>query len=219
MATPHKPLSYFDCVANVKTRQGSNSSLDYWDKTCRKVRRFYQRFYTGIGVGGRIRLLTLTTSDEALKQGLNIHRSYSILVKRLRRLWGRFEYIWVNEDKDGREHLHIVFRGEYMKQALISKMWDEIHKSPIVDIRQVRGVKDSARYLAKYLAKGNHYHASYNWVFPGWVKWSQTIKRLVGYYPSKSIIRVLAQLEQHKREEAMCFLMVNALVWSKRYIY
>ena len=44
----------------------------------------------------------------------------------------------------------------------------------------------------------NRYWASYNWVFKGWVKWSQKVKRLVGRYPSRSTIRirVLARLEK-----------------------
>ena len=37
-----------------------------------------------------------------------------------------------------------------MKQALISKMWNEIQKLNS-GIRQVRGVRENAEYLAKYL--------------------------------------------------------------------
>ena len=97
-----------------------------------------------------------------------------------------------------------------MEQALISKMWDEIHKSPIVDIRRVVSI---GAYLAKYLKKdGARYHASYNWVFPGWLKWTKKIKRLIGRYPSRSIIKVLAQLEREKRKEAMWSLTLSAVM-------
>jgi len=122
-----------------------------------------------VGVGGQLRVLTLTTSDKALALGKDIHRSFRALVLRLRRRYGRFEYIGVREVKGDREHLHLVFRGEYMQQASISDMWQAIHASPVVDIRAVYKARGGVRYLAKYLAKGtrNRYWASYNWVFKG----------------------------------------------------
>ena len=135
-----------------------SSSLDYKvisartrvvSARTRRVRRFYHRYLTGVGVGGQVRILTLTSSDEAVKQGYDIHRSFRALVLRLRRHFGRFEYIGVREKKGDREHLHIVFRGKFMEQAVVSKIWNELHKSPVVDIRLVRGVKGGVRYLAK----------------------------------------------------------------------
>ena len=62
------------------------------DQQSRRVRRFYQRYFVGVGVGGQLRVLTLTTSNEALAEGKNIHRSFRVLVKRLRRRYGQFEY-------------------------------------------------------------------------------------------------------------------------------
>ena len=213
MTDHSKPLPNLNSDTNVKTCQGS-TSLDKWDKTARKIRRFYLRYFAGVGVGGRIRLLTLTSSDEAVEQGLDIHRHFRALVLRLRRRFGRFEYIGVKEVKGDREHLHLVFRGKYMKQALISAMWASLHKSPVVDIRLAKGVKGGARYLAKYLTKGefNRYWASYNWVFPGWVSWSQRVKRWVGHYPSKSILRVLAQVDPQRRVELQWFLCPVAMM-------
>ncbi len=174
----------------------------------RRVRRFYQRYFTGIGVGGRLRILSLTSSDEAVSQGYDIHRHFRTLVKRLRRRWGRFEYIGVVEIKGDRQHLHLVFRGEYMEQVQLSAMWQDIHKSPVVDIRAVYRAKGGARYLAKYLAKEalNRYWASYNWVFQGWVGWSKRVKRAVGHYPPRALLRSLAGLDKVKRRLAMDFL-------------
>ena len=216
MAQP-KPLSYFDYDASVNPCQGlkgQNPSLDKWDKTARKIRRFYHRYWTGVEVGGQLRVLTLTSSDEAMEQGFDIHRHFRALVLRLRRRFGRFEYIGVKEVKGDREHLHLVFRGKYMEQALISAMWASLHKSPIIDIRAVYKARGGARYLAKYLAKGfyNRYWASYNWVFPGWVSWSQRVKRWVGHYPSKSILRVLAQVDPQRRVELQWFLCPVAMM-------
>ena len=95
-----------------------------------------------------------------------------------------------------------------MEQALISAMWASLHKSRVVDTRLVKGVRGGARYLAKYLAKGafNRYWTSYNWVFKEWVKWSERVKRLMGRYPSRSIIRVLARLTEEKREQVKKWL-------------
>jgi len=174
----------------------------------RRVRRFYQRFFTGVGVGGQLRILSLTSSDKAVEQGYDIHKHFRALVMRLRRRWGRFEYIGVKEIKGDRQHLHLVFRGEYMQQVQLSAMWQAIHASPVVDIRAVYRVKGGARYLAKYLAKEafNRYWASYNWVFQGWVGWSKRVKRAVGHYPGRALLQSLAVLDKVKRRLAMDFL-------------
>jgi len=170
-------------------------------KTSRRVRRFYQRYFTGVGVGGSLRILTLTTSDEALSLGKDIHKSFRALVMRLRRRYGRFEYIGVVETKGVRQHLHMVFRGSYMQQALISAMWQKIHQSKVVDIRAIRKTRGGVCYLAKYLAKEtvNRYWASYNWVFKGWCGWSKRVKRIVGNYPSKTLLCGLARLDKATR--------------------
>ena len=174
----------------------------------RRVRRFYQRYFTGVGVGGRLRFLTLTSSDEAVEQGLDIHRHFTALVKRLRRRWGVFQYIGVREVKGDREHLHLVFRGSYMQKAVVSAMWANLHLSPIVDIQAVYEARGGARYLAKYLAKeaANRYWASYDWVFRGWVGWSKRVKRAVGRWPGRALLRSLARLDKVKRRLAMDFL-------------
>jgi len=204
---------------------GGSPSLDNYDTTARqsyakagvewknldknrRVRRFYQRFFTGVATGGRLRFLTLTSSDEAVIKGYDIHRHFRALVMRLRRRWGRFEYMGVVEIKGDRHHLHLVFRGEYMAQAQLSAMWASIHKSPVVDIQAVYKAKGGARYLAKYLAKEgvNRYWASYNWVFAGWVGWSRRVNRAVGHYPSRALLRSLAVLDKVKRRLAMDFL-------------
>ena len=175
----------------------------------RRVRRFYQRYFAGVGVGGTLRILTLTTSDEALASGKDIHQSWRALLMRLRRRYGHFEYIGVKEVKGGRVHLHLVFRGSYMEQVQLSAMWRAIHLSPVVDIRAVWSQRGGVRYLAKYLAKGagNRYWVSYNWVFRGWIGWSKRVKRTFGHYPSKTILQTLARMTELRRiftQEFLC---------------
>lgn len=170
----------------------------YFDeKGERKVRRFYQRYFTGVGVGGRLRFLTLTSSDYAVAQGYDIHKHFRALVMRLRRRWGCFQYMGVVEHKGGRKHLHLVFRGDYMAQVQLSAMWQDIHASPVVDIRAVWGSRGGAAELAKYLAKEvkNRYWASYNWVFTGWVGFSKRVKRAFGDYPRRGLLVAMARLD------------------------
>jgi len=133
-----------------------------------------------------------------LVSGKDIHQSFRALVLRLRRRYGRFEYIGVKETK-----------GD-MQQALISAMWRAIHQSPIVDIRAVYKAKGGARYLAKETL--NRYWASYNWVFRGWVGWSKRFNKWVGHYPSKTILRTLARLDIGKRLAVMWELCPVAMM-------
>lgn len=102
----------------------------------------------------------------------------------------------VKEIKRDRTHVHICFRGEYMEQVQLSAMWQDIHKSPVVDIRAMWSQRGGARYMAKYLTKSmsNRYWASYKWVFQGWVGWSKRVKRAFGNYPSKRLLQSLARL-------------------------
>ena len=205
-------LDYYATSARkAGSDRGDKNSVD----KSRRVRRFYQRYFTGVGVGGALRVLTLTTSDEALEKRVDIHRNFRRLVLRLRRRWGRFEYMGVREVKGDRQHLHLVFRGEYMAQVQLSAMWQAIHASKVVDIRAVWGSRGGARYLAKYLAKGvSRYWASYNWVFRGWVGWSKAVRRITGRFPSRSILCQLARLDVIKRLEAMWFLSPVAMMGS-----
>ena len=107
---PHKPKlvdDYATTTPSGKPRLSISSYENMWgDWQARRVRRFYQRYFTGVGIGGHLRVLTLTTSDKALALGQDIHRSFRALVLRLRRRYGRFEYIGVKEVKNDREHLH-----------------------------------------------------------------------------------------------------------------
>jgi hypothetical protein len=124
---------------------------------------------------------------------------------RLRRRFGQFEYIGVREIKGDRQHLHLVFRGSYLQQEMISSMWSELHHSPVVFIEALKKVKGGANELAKYLGKEiyNRYWASYSWVFRGWVSWSRLVKRYHSRYPSRPLLLMLAKLTPGKRLELM----------------
>lgn len=146
-----------------------------WQPT-QKSRRCYHRVMSGIERGGSLRFLTLTSSLDAPE---DIQRSWRALYMRMKRRGLIHGYIKVPElTKSGLPHLHVLFRGSYISQRLLSIWWQEIHQSKIVDIRSFRpyrGKKRTAAYMAKYMSKeGAHrYSWSWGWVWRGFCKdWS-----------------------------------------------
>jgi len=143
------------------------------DKRIKKSKRCYHRVMSGLERGGDLRMLTLTSSREA---PADIQRSWRALYMRLKRRGLIEGYIKVPEPtKEGGLHLHILFRGSYISQRLISKWWGEIHKSTIVDIRFVklnRGKHKVAGYMAKYMSKesAGRYSWSWGWVWRGFCR-------------------------------------------------
>jgi hypothetical protein len=122
---------------------------------------------SGVERGGVLRFLTLTSSNDSPD---TCQRSFRALYMRLKRRNLLQGYIKVPEQsKNGKQHLHVLFRGSYIEQAYISHLWQQIHHAKIVDIRQVdrkRGNRKIASYMAKYMSKENIYRYSWNW---GWV--------------------------------------------------
>ena len=100
-----------------------------------------------------------------------------------------------------------------MDQVVVSAMWRSLYKSKVVDIRAVYKARGGMCYLAKYLAKGklNRYWVSYNWVFHGWVGWSRRYCKVVGHYPSKTLLGALARLDASNRCEVMRALCPAAM--------
>lgn len=79
-------------------------------------------------------------------------------------------YIKVPErSRNGKQHLHVLFRGSYIEQQLLSRKWEQLHHAKIIDIRAVGKKQDPkglARDMASYMVKENHLRYSWNW---GWV--------------------------------------------------
>jgi hypothetical protein len=59
----------------------------------------------------------------------------------------------VERHKSGRPHLHILLRAPFIPQWWLSSQMRELAKSPICDIRAVKGTKMAAAYVAKYIGK------------------------------------------------------------------
>jgi hypothetical protein len=132
-------------------------------------------------LGEVVRFLTLTSSKESPS---DIHRSFEIFVKRVRRKFGRFEYIAVKElTKSGLAHIHVLFRGCYMDFEWVRDTWYEIHRAKVVYLEQVRGThRQVSAYLVKYLDKeyeGSYrFWCSFGWVFRGFVGfWYRVVRK------------------------------------------
>lgn len=81
-------------------------------------------------------------------------RKVAPLVTKLRRLYGPIEYLKVTEaTKAGWPHFHLCMAAGYIPQATISDLWQGLTGAHIVDIRQVKKVRDVYWYMVKYLAK------------------------------------------------------------------
>lgn len=146
-----------------------------------KSKRCYHRVISGIERGGAFRFLTLTASNQS--PDLAQH-SFRVLYKRLHRRGLIRGYIKVPEmSKNGKQHVHVLFRGDYIDQRLISHWWQEIHHAKVVDIRRVglrRSKRNIASYMAKYMSKDNWYRYSWNWdwVWKGFCGDWKKLKRL-----------------------------------------
>lgn len=169
-----------------------------WQPTA-KSRRCYHRVISGIERGGQLRFLTLTSSKDSPD---TCQKSFRALYMRLKRRGLLRGYIKVPEpSKNGKQHLHVLFRGSYIEQQLISRMWEELHHAKIVDIRVVRkgtSRRKLASDMASYMSKTNTYRYSWNWdwVWRGFCRdWKELKRRLrawlaVGVWtPFKDILR------------------------------
>lgn len=148
----------------------------------RKKKRCYHRVISGLQRQGLVRFVTLTSSDTA---PADIQHSFRKLMWRLRRRGLVRDYIKVIEVKqDGREHIHMAYRGKYIDQKWLSELWMLLHNSSVVDIRQLksgqRDKKRAANYLAKYMAKEmcRRYSWSKFWVYPGFIRVWCVAKRI-----------------------------------------
>ena len=108
-----------------------------WSK---KQKRCYHRIQSGLVKYNAqkllIRFITLTSSPASTPH--NISRDFQILTQRIRRKYSKFEYIKINTN-EGHGVIHLLYNGSYIPQKWLSNQWSIIHKSPIVDVRAVRG--------------------------------------------------------------------------------
>jgi hypothetical protein len=174
----------------------------------RRRARFWHRLFTGAEAADRLRFLTLNSSDESIVLGIDILKSFSKLVKRIRRKYGVFEYFGVvacDENEPLREHIHVICKGIFMPQVELENMWIGVHRSIKPYIEAVDDIDGAARYIGKYLHMQSYHVRKYimsaGWVFPGWVSWSRWFNRNYGVYPDEMYPGVLAKLSRMSKRE------------------
>ncbi len=177
----------------------------------RRQKRCFHRVISGLEKGGNLRFLMLSSSDEAVNP---IQRDFRRLQMRLKRRHIMDDYIRVVEVKDdGREHIHVIYRGDYLDQRIASHLWEQIHQSPVVHIEKVyltpTGKRRVASYLAKYMAKESYrrYSWSWGWVYKGFVKtWKaslQIYRSCQDHYPGElSFYNFLLAWQNHLKSRA-----------------
>jgi len=104
------------------------------------------------------RFVTLTcwpSGDETPRQVYDYtRRQIAELIKVMRKSIGEVEYCRVLETHEsGFPHYHLIVRSGWMDQAELSRHWVRLTNSMIVDIRKIKGKREIARYLVKYIRK------------------------------------------------------------------
>jgi len=193
----------------------------------RKRRRAYHRLRTGLSFhsGQRLRFLTLTLVEGSPN---DIHECFRIFKERVRRLtpnrirkldteeyftpqrmskffdkekdWDKklkFAYFSVII-RDARQHMHILYFGNWLPHAWLKKVWKEITgDSDVVDIRTTRNPVDDERRLASYTL-GQYvlfqdgeirFQMSQDWTWRGMVRdWKKTVKKFTRQVRGKYIV-------------------------------
>lgn len=93
------------------------------------------------------------TPDEAAR---DLKRALVLLRRHMKEKRGidRLPFIVVFErTKNGWPHMHLLVRAKYIPQRWISGEMARLIGAPIVDIRRIRGTKEAASYVAKYIGK------------------------------------------------------------------
>ncbi len=139
----------------------------------------FQRIMSGLVRSGELRVLTLTTKKGVSNESFQKHfRSLRVYLLNRGVLT---DYIRCPEfTKTGKRHEHILFRGTYLEQALISRIWGTLHGSPVVYVQRAYGKRGIANYLANYLIKSpaGRYAYSWGWVWQGFAHSWRVIKRI-----------------------------------------
>ena len=123
----------------------------------RRGRRIYSRIRQGLEVGQllgeAVRWVVLTSGPES---PVDIHASFKVLVKRVRRGPSPFfEYAVTGEvgALHGMRHLNVLWRGGFIAQKWLDDTWWECHRSRHVHVERVQVAGAVAGYVAKYVTK------------------------------------------------------------------
>lgn len=83
-----------------------------------------------------------------------VYRRLQTLSQALRRRGYTWEYLAVPErHQNGSWHLHLIQRGDYIPQKVLSERAESAGMGRVVHIRKIQEPKQAARYLVKYMSK------------------------------------------------------------------
>lgn len=173
-----------NCTVPYKSCEKQSWQIDLNLK--RRRARSFQRSMSGLRVGGRVFMVTLTHSDEAWWGGVDITAAFRAYIMRLRRRKWLVGYMKVREyTRRGRPHIHILMRvGSGVSEPLLrmatSAFWGDLFLSPVIDVKSIWSEKGAAGYLAKYMGKDARarYSYSWDWVWRGFAaSWKAVVKR------------------------------------------
>lgn len=105
-------------------------------------------------------MLTLTcnpakyeTRDDAAH---DMRRAWVLMRKKIAKRFGivKLPFIVVFErHKSGWPHMHLLIRAPFLAQKWLSQEWQALTGAMHVDIRKIRGPREAAMYVAKYIGK------------------------------------------------------------------
>jgi hypothetical protein len=81
----------------------------------------------------------------------------------------------------------------------------------------VKNTERQAWYLSKYLSKTDfeRYYFSGGWVFPGWIGFSQWIKKEFGVYPPREMLVNLGRMGKAERKDNTWF---GLYLWERKHL-
>jgi hypothetical protein len=145
--------------------------------TCDYCRQKRRRQLINLILAGRFeRLVTYTSNPNVgtspLDRACRLVNAHQKLAKRIRRLFGEYEYLAILEATEaGEPHLHVLQRGAFIPQQWLSDQMAELVGARIVDIRRAYSRRKVAEYAIKHVGEASHrfgtlkrYWRSKNWI-------------------------------------------------------
>lgn len=127
---------------------------------CAKIRR--RKLVAEAMEGKPTRFITLTVNpnwfDSPEDRAARLVKAWRLIRRRYLALRPShvLEFFAVFElTKKGEPHLHIVARGTFIPQKWLSAQMAKEMGAPVVDVRAVKGSKEVAKYVSKYISKRN----------------------------------------------------------------
>lgn len=127
---------------------------------CSKYRR--RKLVAEATEGKPTRFITLTVNpnwfDSPEDRAARLVKAWRLIRRRYLKLRPShvLEFLAVFElTKKGEPHLHIVARGSFIPQRWLSAQMAKEMGAPVVDVRSVKGSREVAKYVSKYISKRN----------------------------------------------------------------